>query len=62
MRESRADVAAAAYEPLGGNFAMGWLPEPDRPRLAAEHNGVVPTPHHHSGGARCLSDGYQMTW
>jgi hypothetical protein len=48
--------------PLGGNFAMGWLPEPDRPRLAAEHNGVVPTPHHHRGGARCLSDGYQMTW
>jgi len=44
--------------PLGGHFTMGWLPEPDRSRLAANHDGVVPTPHHHSRTARCLSDGY----
>jgi hypothetical protein len=47
--------------PLGGNFAMGRLPEPNRARVAAKHNGVVPAPHHHGGGARFLSEGYQMT-
>jgi hypothetical protein len=36
--------------PLGGNLAMGWLPEPDRARVAAKHNSVVPAPYHHGGG------------
>ena len=43
---------------LGGNFAMGRLPEPDRARVAAKHNGVVPAPDHHGGDARYLSDRY----
>jgi hypothetical protein len=47
--------------PLGGNLAMGRVPEPDRARVAAKHNGVVPAPYHHGAGTRCLSDGYQMT-
>lgn len=47
--------------PLGGNLAVGWLPEPDRARVAAKHNSVVPAPYHHGAGARCLSDGYQVT-
>ena len=40
---------------------MSGLPEPDRPRLAAKHNGVIPAPHHSIKAARYLSDGYQMT-
>ena len=47
---------------LSGDFAVGRLPEPDRIRVTAEHNGVVPAPYHHGGGTRCLSDGYQVTW
>ncbi len=47
--------------PLGGNFAMGRLPEPDRARVAAQHNGVVPAPDHHGGDARRPGHGYQMT-
>ena len=35
---------------LSGNFAVGRLPEPDRARVAAKHNGVVPAPYHHGGG------------
>ena len=46
---------------LGDDFAMSGLPEPDRPRLAAKHNGVIPAPHHSIKAARYLSDGYQMT-
>jgi hypothetical protein len=34
---------------LSGNFAMDRLPEPDRARVAAKHNGVVPAPYHHGG-------------
>jgi uncharacterized protein with GYD domain len=45
---------------LGDDFAVGRLPEPDRRRLAAKHNGVIPAPHHNRA-ARYLSDGYQMT-
>jgi hypothetical protein len=40
---------------------MSGLPEPDRPRLAAKHNSVIPAPHHSINAARYLSDGYQMT-
>lgn len=47
--------------PLGGNFAMSRLPEPDRARPAAQHNGVVPAPDHHGGDARLPGDGHQMT-
>jgi hypothetical protein len=47
--------------PLGGNLAMGRLPEPDRARIAANHNSVVPAPDHHGGDTRYLSEGYQMT-
>ncbi len=46
---------------LGDDFAMSGLPEPDSPRLAAKHNGVIPAPHHSIKAARYLSDGYQMT-
>jgi hypothetical protein len=35
-------VSLLRSAPPGGNFAMGRLPEPDSPRLAADHNGVVP--------------------
>jgi hypothetical protein len=44
--------------PLGSNLAMGGLPEPNRARVAAKHNSVVPAPYHHGGGARYPSDGY----
>lgn len=47
---------------LSDDFAVGWLPKPDRRRLVAKHNGVVPTPHYCVRAARHLSDGYQMTW
>jgi len=46
---------------LGDNFAVRRLPEPDSPRLVAEHHGVVPAPHHSLSAAGSLSDGYQMT-
>lgn len=44
------------------NFAVSRLPKPDRRRLVAKHDGVVPTPHYCARAARHLSDGYQMTW
>jgi hypothetical protein len=47
---------------LGDDFAVTRLPQPDTPRLVAEHNGVIPAPHHGARAARSLSDGYQMTW
>jgi hypothetical protein len=47
---------------LSDDFAVSWLPEPDRRRLVAKHDGVIPTPHYCAGAARHLSDGYQMTW
>ncbi len=53
-------MALLRSAPLRGNLAMGWLPEPDGIRVAAEHDGVVPAPHHHGGGARSLGDGYQV--
>ena len=37
---------------LGDDFAMSGLPEPDRPRLAAKHHGVIPAPHHSIRAAR----------
>jgi hypothetical protein len=46
---------------LGDNFAVSRLPEPDSPSLVAQHNGVVPAPHHSVSTAGYLSDGYQMT-
>src|SRR5580658_4588120 len=61
VRASPGTVSLLRPTPPGGNFAMGRLPEPDRPRLAADHNRVVPTPHHHSRGTRCFSNGHQMT-
>jgi hypothetical protein len=35
---------------LSGNFAMGRLPEPDRARIAADYDGVVPAPYHYGCG------------
>jgi len=46
---------------LSDDFAVSWLPKPDRRRLMAKHHGVVPTPHHCARAARHLSDGHQMT-
>lgn len=46
---------------LGGDLAVGRLPEPDGRRLAAQHNGVIPTPHHGGQAAWELGDGHQMT-
>ena len=54
-------MALLRSAPLGGNLSMGRFPELDEIRVAAEHDGVVPAPHHHGGGARSLGDGYQMT-
>jgi hypothetical protein len=61
VRASPWTVLLLRPAPLSGNFAMGRLPELDRSRVAAKHNGVVPAPYHYRGGAWCLSDGYQMT-
>ena len=46
---------------LGHYLAVSRLPEPDRPRLTAEHDGVIPAPHHNVRSARHLCDGYQVT-
>jgi hypothetical protein len=46
---------------LGYDLAVSGLPQPDRSRLTAEHDGVIPAPHHNVRSARHLSDGYQVT-
>ena len=46
---------------LGNDFAVSRFPEPGGSRLIAKHDGVIPTPHHCSGTARHVSDGYQVT-
>jgi hypothetical protein len=46
---------------LGHYLAVTGLPQADRPSLMADYDGVIPTPHHHTGAARHLSDGYQVT-
>src|SRR5215469_5221232 len=46
---------------LSGDFAVGRLPEPDSPRLAAKHYGVIPAPHHSLRAAGRLGEGDQMT-
>jgi hypothetical protein len=46
---------------LGNDFAVGRLPQRDRPRLSGQHHGVIPAPHHHIGAARHLGDSYQVT-
>ena len=60
VRASARTIVLLRSAPLSGDFAMGRLPELDRSRVAAKHNGVVPAPYHHGGGW-CLSDGYQVT-
>jgi hypothetical protein len=61
VRASPGIIVLPRAAPLGGNFAMGRLPEPDGARVAAQHNGVVPAPDHHGGDARCPGDRDQMT-
>lgn len=46
---------------LSKDFAVGRLPQPDRPRLMAQHYGVIPAPHHRIGAARHLGESYQVT-
>jgi len=45
----------------GDDFAVSGLPQPDRPSLVAQHDGVIPTPQHYIGTARHLSEGDQVT-
>jgi len=45
----------------GNYFAVGGLPEPDKARLFAEHDGVVPPPDHRLSAVRRGRDGYQVT-
>jgi hypothetical protein len=61
VRASPGIILLLRSAPPRGNFAMGRLPEPDRARVAAKHNGVVPAPDHHGGDARRHGDGYQVT-
>jgi len=46
---------------LSNDFTVGWLPQPDRPRLMGQHYGVIPAPHHRIGAARHLGESYQVT-
>jgi hypothetical protein len=62
VRASPGIVSLPRSARLSDDFAVSWLPKPDRRRLAAKHDGVVPTPHYCARAARHLSDGYQMTW
>src|SRR5438046_885681 len=39
-------IALPRSATLRDDFAVSGLPEPDRPRLAAKHNGVIPAPDH----------------
>ena len=50
VRASAWTILLLRSSPLSGDFAMGRLPELDRSRVAAKHNGVVPAPYHHGGG------------
>jgi hypothetical protein len=43
------------------NFAMCGLPKPDKARLLAEHDGVVPSPDHRFSAVRRARDRYEMT-
>ena len=46
---------------LRNNFAMCGLPEPDKARLVAEHDGVVPPPDHRLSAVRRDRDRDEMT-
>ncbi|HXZ71170.1 MAG TPA: hypothetical protein VEH31_09930 [Streptosporangiaceae bacterium] len=46
---------------MRNNFAMRWLPEPDKVTLFAEDDGVVPPPDHRLSAIPGGRDGYQVT-
>ena len=46
---------------MRNNFAMCGLPEPDKARLLAEHDGVVPPPDHRLSAVRRGRDRDEMT-
>jgi hypothetical protein len=46
---------------MRNDFAVRGLPEPDKPGLLAEHDGVIPPPDHRLSAVRRERDGYKVT-
>jgi len=46
---------------MRSNFAVRWLPEPDKITPGAEHDSVIPPPDNRQRGVRRGRDGHQVT-